>query len=374
MKFSLKTFGGEGKNSYLSGMERNETIPSYKRRMNDWDYSQPRIYMLTLTTEGRQPVLGTLVGDVSLPTTDPNGPCLLPSALGEAVLQEVDGIPRYYPQISIIARQLMPDHLHILLYVMHPLPVHLGQVVSGFKAGCNRKWRETQRQGETTQRQGETTQRQSRWAPDQAAKQGEKQGTDQGACRVPDGSAGRKGLLWEQGYHDRVLSGQGQLQRLVDYIRENPRRSLVKRQHAGWFHATTITAAGTSLHAVGNLQLLQALQRRAVRVSSRITEEERSRQQQELLGAAREGCVLISPFISSGERFVEEAALQEGLSVVKLLPNGFAPFYKPQGSYFEACAEGRLLLLSPYEYTTQKVVLTRGVCNYLNVLAARLAE
>ena len=78
-------------------MQKKETIPSYKRRLNDWNYSQPRIYMLTLAIEGRQPLLGVLVGDASQPTTAPNGPRLLPSELGAAVLQEVDGIPHYYP-------------------------------------------------------------------------------------------------------------------------------------------------------------------------------------------------------------------------------------------------------------------------------------
>ena len=343
-------------------MEKKETIPSYKRRLNDWDYSQPRIYMVTLAIEGRRPLLGALVGDASQPTTAPNGPRLLPSELGAAVLQEVDGIPRYYPQITIIARQLMPDHLHILLYVTRPLPVHLGQVVSGFKAGCNKKWRLMQ------EPQRQEPQRQSHWAPNRVP-------GSSAAGSVPGSSAARnKGLLWEQGYHDRVLSGEGQLQRLVDYIRENPRRSLIKRQHADWFRPCSITAAGTTLHAFGNLELLRAPHRQAVRISSRITEGERNRQQHELLSAARQGTILISPFISTGERFVEETALQEHLPIVKLLPNGFSPYYKPQGHFFEACSEGRLLLLTPYPYSTQKVVLTRAICNYLNVLASRLSS
>ena len=363
-------------------MEKKETIPSYKRRLNDWDYTQPRIYMLTLATEGREPLLGVLAGDVSQPTGAPNGPRLVPSALGASVLQEVDGIPRYYPQITIIARQLMPDHLHILLYVTRPLPVHLGQVVNGFKTGCNKTWRQMQEaqpqiaQRQTTQRQ--TTQRQSRWAPDQPGGSvacGSVPAAPVACGSVPGGFVARKkGFLWEQGYHDRVLSGQGQLQRLVDYIRENPRRSLIKRQHASWFRPFTITAAGTTLQAVGNPQLLQAVRRQAVRISGRITEEQRSSQQQELLTAARQGTVLISPFISIGERQVEDAAMQECLPIVKLLDNGFTPYYKPQGRDFDACAEGRLLLLTPYDHSTQKVVVTRSMCNYLNVLAARLAD
>ena len=374
-------------------MQKKETIPSYKRRLNDWDYSQPRIYMLTLAIEGRQPLLGVLVGDASQPTTAPNGPRLLPSELGAAVLQEVDGIPHYYPQITIITRQLMPDHLHILLYVTRPLPVHLGQVVSGFKAGCNKKWRlmqekaqqekaqreETKREGpqrEGTQR--EEAQRQSHWAPDRVPGSSAGGGSVSGssaAGSVSGSSAARgKGLLWEQGYHDRVLSGEGQLQRLVDYIRENPRRSLIKRQHTDWFRPFTITAAGTTLYAFGNLELLHAPKRQAVRISSRITEGERNRQQHELLSAARQGVILISPFISTGERLVEETSLREHLPIVKLLPNGFSPYYKPHGHFFEACSEGRLLLLTPYPYSTQKVVLTRAICNYLNVLASRLSN
>ena len=401
-------------------MEMKPTIASNKRRLDDWDYSQPRIYMLTLATEGRQPLFGVLTGNAGFPVAAPGGPRLEPSPLGAAVLEEVDGIPGYYPQISIIARQLMPDHLHILLYVRQALPVHLGQVVAGFKAGCNRRWRELgcpqcpRRDGQRQEHERQINQRQNRWSPNNpaptsapgpmSAPAGSPSAPSSSPCVVsgpvpaspsavsPSGSVsgslaagmpsgissgitpGKKGLLWEQGYHDRVLSGKDQLQRLVDYILDNPRRSLIKRQHADWFRPMQISAAGTTLHAMGNLQLLQAASRKAVRVSNRITEEQRAAQQHDLLTAARQGTVLISPFISSGERQVEDAAMQECLPIVKLLDNGFAPYYKPQGRDFDACAEGRLLLLTPYDHSTQKVVVTRSMCDYLNVLAARLAE
>ena len=387
-------------------MEMKPTIASNKRRLDDWDYSQPRIYMLTLATEGRQPLFGVLTGNAGFPVAAPGGPRLEPSPLGAAVLEEVDGIPGYYPQISIIARQLMPDHLHILLYVRQALPVHLGQVVAGFKAGCNRRWRELGCP-QCPRRDG---QRQNRWSPNNpaptsapgpmSAPAGSPSAPSSSPCVVsgpvpaspsavsPSGSVsgslaagmpsgitpGKRALLWEQGYHDRVLSGKDQLQRLVDYILDNPRRSLIKRQHADWFRPMQISAAGTTLHAMGNLQLLQAASRKAVRVSNRITEEQRAAQQHDLLTAARQGTVLISPFISSGERQVEDTAMQERLPIVKLLDNGFAPYYKPQGRDFDACAEGCLLLLTPYDYSTQKVVVTRSMCDYLNVLATRLAE
>lgn len=371
-------------------MEKKPTIPSYKRRLNDWDYSQPRIYMLTLATEGRLPLFGELAGDAGQPDGSADAPRLEPSALGAAVLQEVDGIPGYYPQITIISRQLMPDHLHILLYVTSPLPVHLGQVVAGFKAGCNRKWKELCNQ-DNQQSDRQNNQRQNRWTPNQqnrwAQNQQNRQAPDQplqgqqgqpagsAAGSVPGGSAAReKGLLWEQGYHDRVLSGKDQLQRLIDYIHDNPRRSLVKRQHREWFQLSSIEAAGCTLQTMGNLRLLNAASRRAVRISNRLDDRQRTKDVSDLLDLARQGAVLISPFISPGEHQAEQAALQEGLPIVKLLPSGMAPFFKPQGQYFEACAQGRLLLMTPYPYSSQKVTLTRSACNYLNTIAARLSE
>ena len=36
---------------------------------------------------------------------------------------------------------MMPDHLHGILFVKAPIPVHLGQVISGFKAGCRKAQR-----------------------------------------------------------------------------------------------------------------------------------------------------------------------------------------------------------------------------------------
>ena len=33
---------------------------------------------------------------------------------------------------------MMPDHLHGILFVHETLPVHLSQVIIGFKTGCNR--------------------------------------------------------------------------------------------------------------------------------------------------------------------------------------------------------------------------------------------
>lgn len=109
--------------------------PSMKRRMNAIDYSEPGIYMITIATEGRKPLFGKVVADAQSVAR------MEKSRLGEWVNKEIEQIPRHYPQIRILAKQVMPDHLHFILYVTETLPVHLGRVINGFKSGCNKGYK-----------------------------------------------------------------------------------------------------------------------------------------------------------------------------------------------------------------------------------------
>ena len=84
--------------------------------------------------------------------------------------------------------------------------------------------------------------------------------------------------------------------------------------------------------------------------------------------------MLISPFISRGEKAVEQAALEAGLPIVKLLDNGFPEYYKPWGELFDACITGHLLLLTPYPYQTEHHTISRAVCNELNEITRLLCS
>ena len=351
------------------------------RRMEGWDYSQPRIYMITIATEGRRPLLGLLRGDPSAAPGSVDGPRVEYSEVGRWVNNEVERIPIRYPQIRVLGKQVMPDHLHFLLHVTRALPCHLGKVIASFKAGCNKGYRAIT--GAATG--AATTAQQSCTAPDtplgcktggEVAAEKKLAGRQRGvgcAAVVPQRDSRKHGLLWETGYHDRVLSGHDQLQTLIDYIHDNPRRLLVKRQHSALFRVREIEVGGQRLQAVGNFALLRAPQRIAVRLSRRLTSAEIEAEVARLLQAAREGAVLVSPFISPGERAVRDAALAAALPMIRLLDNGFPPIYKPSGVAFEACANGRLLLLSPFPYHTQRMTVTRDQCHQLNLLACMIA-
>ena len=118
-----------------------EKKASMKRRDDHHDYTERRMYMITLEVEGRRPLFGRIVGNPFAERGSNEEPRIELTELGKAVQSEWMGIPGFYPQIEIKAVQMMPDHMHGILFVTAPLPVHLGQVISGFKAGCRKAQR-----------------------------------------------------------------------------------------------------------------------------------------------------------------------------------------------------------------------------------------
>lgn len=115
-----------------------EKKASMKRRDDYHDYTERRMYMITLEVEGRKPLFGHLVGNPFAEQGSEDEPRIELTPLGKAVQSEWMGIHGYFPQIEVKAVQMMPDHMHGILFVQAPLPVHLGQVISGFKAGCRK--------------------------------------------------------------------------------------------------------------------------------------------------------------------------------------------------------------------------------------------
>ena len=94
-----------------------EKKPSMQRRCVDHDYTERMMYMVTMTVEGRRPLLGTVVGRSEAPADSPDAPRLVPTELGRKVEACWRAIAVYNPQISVVALQLMPDHLHGILFV-----------------------------------------------------------------------------------------------------------------------------------------------------------------------------------------------------------------------------------------------------------------
>lgn len=387
------------------------------RRLFDWDYRQRAIYMITLTLADRsREWLGRLIlaengkaQDGAKPSASPqNGAqstilqgsamaqrvgdkhgaeivqgnsglqgafsgtrypvvaqscaTISPTPFGLAVLEALAEMPRLYPQVKIIESQLMPEHLHFVIFVQQPLEKPLGALIRGFKAGATKRWRLIS---------GESP-------------------------------------VWAEGFQDTILLRDGQLQAMLDYVRDNPRRLAEKRANPELFRRVALLELPLDggriigrFEALGNRHLLDRPMvqvqcsrrylsyRRIAKAGGglKIAKDaigepivERSTQEYEerlesTLVAAKHGAVVLSPCISDGEKQIAREVLKRNLPLVVLKNMGFSKYEKPGGRYFEACAEGRLLMLAPavWPYSTQAKAMTRFNATALNRIAQWLA-
>lgn len=360
--------------------------PSMKRRSGINNYHGRHIYMLTLEVEGRRPLLGTLEGGEEKAWVQP-------TPLGKEVVKCWAAIPRYHSEVKLLAFQLMPDHLHGLLFVTEAMEEHLGQVVSGFKAGCNKAYRKFLGEGEG---RGEAVPRLTQ-SPLGAGTFTEQSPFGKAAAPGPATASAyaaapplplplpsqhrlkpddkSHGLLFERGYNDLIAKGYDMLPRMSAYVKDNPRRLAVKRAHPDYFRVRFgLQTAGQQYAAIGNRFLLQHPEKVQVQLSRSLTDEQIQSKKAEFLALARAGAVLVSPAISRGEQAVMRAALDEHLPLIFLTPWGFNEFSKPGHQYYEACADGRFLILAPWEHQNERIPLTRTMCLTLNEMTKQICE
>lgn len=355
-------------------------LPLTHQRSKFIDYKGRGIYLITLCTDGRRPLLGELCGD------SPEGAYVRPSALGQAVLRCWHDIPAIQRgiaaqrslrlgttctrDIQLLSCQLMPDHFHGIIFIRQDMDIALGQVVYGFMVGCTRAYHAMLSSTISSMVQPGIVQQPANLPASHPTAQ--RPGPTVGMHTDQLSSPLRP--LWEKGFHDRPLRRRGQLENMLRYVADNPRRLYIRRHHARNFHVQQAVRVGEyCFSAVGNLLLLDnALH--VVHVRRRFSPEERRRYMNDCVLAARQGRVLISPFISEYEQQVRHVVLQEGYPVIQLTNEALSHYYKPSGDLFHACASGQLLLLSP-NHTSAPFGkrITREECNTLNALAEALA-
>lgn len=328
-----------------------EKKPSMKRRFVGHDYTERQMYMVTIVIKGRRPLLGTVVGRSDASVNSEEAPRVELTALGQRISDEWWGIPNYYPQIEIKALQIMPDHLHGIIFIKEKMERDLSLVIRGFKTGCNRAYRELFPTVQYVVTESQQTRRQA------------------------SQTGGSGGLLFELGFNDKLLLREGQLQRWIDYLHDNPRRLLMKRERPELLRPFFNVQLGShSYNGIGNRALLSAPQRMAVRVSRRLSDEQLEAEVARYIEVALSGAVLISPAISPGEKRVMRQAFDLHLPTIVVLRNGFTPLSKPHGEQFDACAQGRLLMLSAWEHTNERITLTASDCQKMNLMAIELSK
>ena len=335
-----------------------EKKPSMLRRCVGHDYTGRQIYMITMVTEGRRALFGQVVGKSEALKDSPDEPHIELSALGRCVADEWWAAPLHHPEVEVIALQMMPDHLHGILFVREKMEKPLGMALRGFKQSCNKHYRELVLGLPPVSSVALPTQQ------PQPAPRKDRRGEDR-----------THGMLFARGYNDKLLLRARQLETWLHYLADNPRRLLMKREHPDLFRVQRdLSVVGVSFSAIGNCFLLNRPIRLFVQCSRRLTEAEIQTKVKEYLTFARQGAVLVSPAISPGEKAVMRAAFNEGLPLIYLQENGLTELAKPSGTRMEACARGQLLILSPWEHHNEQIAISRNQCLMLNDMARRICE
>ena len=169
---------------------------------------------------------------------------------------------------------------------------------------------------------------------------------------------------------------------MMHYVRMNPQRLATKRLMPGFFRVQKdINIDGLSFDGVGNVALLHAEQYDVVHVRSvwvKAAEHGDSQTLRDYMNGcvlkARKGVVMVSPFISQQEKQVMQVLINEQHPFIVLADNGFRDYYKPSDALFDACAAGRVLILSPWPYDAGKRHISRADCVALNNMAEEFCK
>ena len=350
--------------------KRRPIDPMRHHRENGWDYRGRAIYHFTLPVEERYPLFGTLDGESAETAFVRLNP------YGRRVCQMLCGLAQFYAgkgfALKVLAQKVMPDHVHLVIQVLEPLPQSIGAVVRGFKSGCTKVYKEMYSSGENAaevhrneERNGEGVHRNGEENAAEVHRNEERNDEDghEKAAEVPVHFArifAGRGSIWQQDaayYHERILHAPGQLRRMIDYVKDNPRRLWIKSHNPELFKLHRRTeAAGLSFTSMGNHFLLDWPDKQMVEMSRSATKEEVQEQLQSVLAAAHNGTITYTAAISKGEQLIARTLREQGYPLVVLLNDGFPKegspherYYKPGGVYFEACSKGQLLLLEPTE-------------------------
>ena len=328
-------------------------------RENGWDYRGRAIYHFTLPVEARYPLFGALEGESAEKAFVKLNP------FGRQVCRMLSGLAQFYEQkgyaLKVLTQMVMPDHIHLVIQVLEPLPQSIGAVVRGFKSACTKIYKEEYFSS------GENA----------AKVHGEGEEAPVHFARI---FAGR-GSIWQQDpayYHERILHAPGQLRRMIDYVKDNPRRLWLKTRNPDLFRLHRHTEAhGLSFTSMGNHFLLDWPDRQAVEVSRSAVAEQVEERLRTVLAAAHNGAVTYTAAISKGEQHIARTLREQGYPLVVLLNDGFPKegspherYYKPGGVYFEACSRGQLLLLEP----TEQVFQDAGIQSAVQETLRRKAE
>lgn len=394
-----------------------------KRRSPGNNYRDPGFYHITINVYDRKKQsLGRIIGDLQCPDGHPNAPRVDLTVIGKMVEYELlHSITRHYPVIEIQDYVVMPEHMHFIVNVKNSLiskngrQTHLGQVIAGFKEGCNRRYWEIIGQGEVAAKPQPTTNaltpQPTTNAPSPSVAGGFATSTPECGAKKPRYFSDRQ-PLFASGYVDVIPLKPGQLESQRAYIRANPRNRLLRTNNPNMLKTQRKTidtlVTPNALHgylirehalpaddtqtwqaildrllidnnhivcdSYGNLQLLE--HQLLPVVCHRKDKASFTQHKQACLNAADNGAILVSARIAKGEQEIIDEAIAQGHPVILITDNGFPEIYHPSETRLQLCTDNCLLLLTPwtYQYRPANEEITVAQCKAMNCIAQAICR
>lgn len=162
-------------------------------RLRQYDYTQAGAYFITLCTQGRECLFGEIVGDQ-----------MVLNDIGQIVATEWERTREIRTEVELDAWVIMPNHLHVVVVISES-----ANEIAAAKTHLSSPT------GESIRTQGSIKKSLS------SLVQGFKSATTtqinimRGTPRVP---------VWQRGLYEHVVRHEADLQRIREYIADNPRR------------------------------------------------------------------------------------------------------------------------------------------------------
>lgn len=267
------------------------------------NYRNPGIFLITMVKNDYIPVFSTLhrtgLNDKY------KGTNVIFSPLGKFIFNILSNFSTHFPGLNVHQYVIMPDHIHFILEITKKLDAHLDEYMDGFK---NKIFREA----------------------------------------YINEVVGFNDFIFRAGYNDQFLSHSRSLNIMYTYIRENPYRLWIRKEHPEFFSKMNNgNIFGFHCQFYGNLELLKNPFIYSVIRHSKYTETEISKRENLWLYGLKNGGVLAGAFIHKEERKFLLQAIEMGSKVIKFNNYKFDEKEKPSGYYFKMCEKGNLLIISP---------------------------
>lgn len=308
-----------------------DTIPNYRRRDKNHDYTNRCIYMVTIKKTPSMPALS----EIYSPDGNYRNARARHSSLGIIINNEIENLPANYPGIKIFDTAIMPDHVHFIIYISVKGKYHLSRIVAALKARCSTAWHDFQ--GKNKEEDVES--------------------------------------IFIDGYHDRYSRNSSHLDTMKRYVRDNPRRILIKRLHPEYFRQRRrISIDGQIYVMIGNPFLILNPFIGQAHYSSRRSPDENRAGYDKCLANIERGGVTIGTFFAHPEKDLRDKAIANGCPIILMHGNGFSDRYAPPQPYFDLCMEGRCLIIGEETYRTSATADIREHNSAMNVVAGRIAS